>query len=420
MKRYILSVRFPAVRSAALVCALAGYAPAAEAQEATTERSIFVMEDRPSIRFGDVLRLDATTKLDASVWHSDLNREGTEFSVDRRRVGVEGRLFRIVGFEIEGDLGDRDQPWRDVFAELRKWRAVRVKGGRFKIPFGQERLTSIAELDFINRSLASEALTPGRDTGVQVHGRIGDGILTYMAGAFEHDGDVSRKGTDEPGDRTGAFTMTVAPFAKAGTSPLEHLEFGIAATVGDVPEGLNGLRARSVGGYEAIAPHFVSGRRVRMGAHAGWVNGRIGIRGEFLEVRDERKGQGLGGEDLPNVIGRGSYVSGTWFLVGALKGSAPKRGLNAGGPGAIQIGARTEWLSFSSAGAFGEPFRNQRAPNILRNDLRSSTLGVNWFPIRFVKLQFNLVREQFGDRERHPDPARAAVFSRVFSIQFAL
>jgi phosphate-selective porin len=407
-------------RFVVLLCLLsAGAAPAA-AQEAAEGESIFVMGDRPSLRFGDVLRLEPITKFDALVWHSDLDPNGSDFSFDRRRIGIQGRFLRVVEFEVERELADDERPWRDVFAELRYWRAVRVKAGRFKVPFGEERLTSIANLDFVNRSSASEALTPGRDTGVEVNGRLFGSVLSYRVGVFEHDGDVSRGGTDAPAEQTGAGTVTFAPFAGSESKALKRIEFGGAATVGDVPEGLSGLRARTVGGYEAIAPHFVSGRRVRFGAHAGWSAGPVKIHGEYLQATDERRGQSLSGQDLPDVIGRGGYVSGVWTAVGELKGSGPKEGLNAGGPGAIQLAARLEWLRFESAEAVGDPLRNQRASNIMSNDLRAVTFGVNWFPIRFVKLQFNLVRETLGDLERHPNPSKGAIYSRVFRVQFSL
>ena len=406
-------------RGAAVALVLLTPASPAAAQE-TSEGSIFVMEDRPAIRFGNVLRLEPTTKIDALVWNSDARRDGSEFTFDRRRVGVEGRFFGVVAFEIEREFGDDEQPWRDVFAELRQWRAFRVRGGRFKIPFGEERLTSIASLDFVHRSLPSEALTPGRDTGVEVNGRAIGKALSYKVGAFQHDGDVSRDRTDAPGGQTLAGTLTVAPFAASESKALSGIEFGGGATVGDVPEGLNGLHARTVGGYEAIAPHFVSGRRMRLGAHAKWSTGPVAVIGEYLQARDERIGQGMMGGDLADVIGRGGYVSGTWTFVGELKGSGPKEGLNAGRPGAIQFAARAEWLGFSTPDGTGEAFRNQRTPNILKNDIRSATLGVNWYPIRFVRLQFNLIREELSDPERRPDAARPYTYIRAFRIQFAM
>lgn len=386
-----------------------------------TSSKHFVMDAGPSIRFGDAFRLDLITLLDADVRDSrDLEIEGGTFTMGHTRLGVEGRLFGALGFEIEADVHDDDQAWRDVFAELRQWRAVRVRAGRFKMPFGAERLTSVRELDFVYRSLATQALTPGRDTGVETYGRVFGDVLSYRAGVFAHDGDESRGGTDAPGGRTFAGGITVAPFAASRFRALRDLEIGGATTVGDVPSGLNGLRARTVGGFEAFSPLYVAGRRVRLAADARWARGPFELNGEFLQVRDERLGQGLGDEDLPAVVGRGWYAGGSWVVLGALRSSgAPRRGLGQGGFGAIQIAARAEALGFESSGSLDEAFRNPRATTVLGNDIRAETYGVNWYPVQFVKLQFNLVREHLEDPERRPDPERAFVFSRLFRVQFA-
>jgi phosphate-selective porin OprO/OprP len=384
------------------------------------EHRVFVMDDRPGLRFGDALRLDLTTKVDFELRHSpDLPVDTTE--MERRRIGVDGRVFDFLGFQIEGDFADDERPWRDVFVEFRQWRALRVRGGRFKIPFGQERLTSISDIEFANRSIASAALTPGRDTGVEVNGRLFGRGLNYNAGVFRHDGDVSRDGTDAPGGRTVAARVVGTPLGWTRAPMLQRLELGVGATVGDVPEGLNGLRALSTYGFEAAAPVYVNGRRVRLGADAAFTQGPLALRAEFLQVRDARERQGLSDQDLPDVVGRGWYVSASSFVLGRLRGNgAPRRPVLGGGIGAVQLAARFESLSFSSD-ADGEPaLRNPRAARIMSNDMRGTTLGVNWYPVRFVKVQFNVIREHLQDPERRPDPSRSTITSSVLRLQFAL
>ena len=382
-------------------------------------RKWFVMEDRPSLRLGDVLRLDLTTKLDLTV-RAAPDRDA-EAQMDQRRIGVDGRLFDVIGFQIEREMGDDERPWRDVFVELRKWRAMRARVGRFKVPFGLERLTSISDLDFARRSIATEALTPGRDTGVELNGRILGRALSYQAGVFQHDGDVSRGGTDAPAGRTAAARIVGTPFAWASSREAQRVEVGFAMTAGDVPEGLNGLRARTSNDYEAVAPVYVFGTRLRFAADAVFAQGPLSVKGEFLEARDQRKRQGLGDEDLADVVGRGWYVSGTSFVLGRLKSNGtPRTPLAGGGIGAIQIAARLESLAFGSDAPGEEPRRNPRAPNILPNDIRALTLGVNWFPVRFVKVQWNVIREHVQDPDRRPDPARPWGTTGVFRVQFAL
>ena len=193
-------------------------------------------------------------------------------------------------------------------------------------------------------------------------------------------------------------------------------------TTGDVPEGLNGLRARTSDQYEAVAPVYVFGTRLRFGADAAFTNGPLSVKGEFLQTRDERKRQGLRDEDLPDVVARGWYVSATSFVLGRLKsnGSAPRTPLLGGGIGAIQLAARVESLEFGSHAPGVEALRNPRAANLLPNDIRALTAGVNWFPVRFVKLQLNVIREHVEDPERRPDPSRPWGTTGLFRVQFAL
>jgi phosphate-selective porin len=380
----------------------------------------FVMEDRPSVRLGDMVRLDLTSKIDLTVRAAP--DADADAQMQQRRIGVDGRLFGVIGFQVEREIGDDELPWRDVFVELRKWRAMRVRVGRFKVPFGQERLTSVSDLDFARRSIATEALTPGRDTGVELNGRILARTLSYQAGVFQHDGDVSRGGTDAPAGRTVAARVVSTPFAWASSRAVQRVEVGLSVTTGNVPEGLNGLRARTSNEYEAVAPVYVFGTRVRFGADAAFTRGPLSIKGEFLDARDQRKRQGLGDEDLADVVGRGWYVSAASFVLGRLKssGTAPRTPLRGGGIGAIQVAARIESLAFGSSAPGEEPRRNPRAPNILPNDIHALSLGVNWFPVRFVKMQWNVIREHVQDPERRPDPARPWRTTGVFRVQFAL
>jgi len=380
----------------------------------------FVMEDRPSLRLGDMLRLDLTSKLDLTV------RAGRDVDSDaqmeQRRIGVEGRLFDVIGFQIEREVGDDERPWRDLFVEWRQWRALRVRAGRFKVPFGLERLTSVSDLDFAHRSIATEALTPGRDTGVELNGRILSRAVTYRAGVFQHDGDVSRGGTDAPAGRTAAARIVGTPFAWASSPAIQRVELGVSMTAGDVPQGLNGLRARTSNEFEAVAPVYVAGTRVRLAADAAFAQGPLSIKGEFLQARDQRKHQGLRDEDLADVVARGWYVSAASFVLGRLRsnGTTPRTPLWGGGIGALQLAARVESLAFGSHAPGVEALRNPRAPNIRPNDIHAVTLGVNWFPMRFIKLQWNVIREHVQDPDRRPDPARPWSTTGVFRVQFAL
>lgn len=395
-------------------------APAAPvASAASDERTGFVMDERPSLRFGRAVRLDLTSQFDFE-WRGIDDADG-DAAFGRRRIGVDGRLFDRVVFEVAREFSDDEQPWRDAFVEYRAHRGFRVRGGRFKIPFGAERLTPVADLDFAQRTALTSALTPGRDTGLQVSGRLFGRGLGYAAGLFRHDGDVSRQSTEAPGGATIAGRLTTAPLAWTGSKTLRQIELGVAATHGDVPEGLNGWRVRTGNGFEAFAPMYVAGARRRVAVDAAFDKGPVAVRGEWLRVQDERRGQALSGDDLPALVATGWHAGGTWFAVGRIRDNgAPRRALFDGGIGAVQFALRAERVGVRSDAAWDDPFRNPRAAHVMPNDLRAWTAGVNWYPVRFVKLQLNVVREHLGDAERRPDPSRAWTTTRVFRVQFAL
>ena len=152
-------------------------------------------DHRPSIALGDGSHVDLHARVQTDYLvrdESDPDVSSLSFedrlSVARKRVGVEGVLFNRVAFEVEGELGD-EQPWRDVYADVKVNRALRVRAGRFKVPFSREQLTSGTELDFIARTAAVSDLAPSRDIGVMLHGRVADKAVKYEAGMFEVDAD---------------------------------------------------------------------------------------------------------------------------------------------------------------------------------------------------------------------------------------
>ena len=116
------------------------------------------------------------------------------------------------------------------------------------------------------------------------------------------------------------------------------------------------------------------------------------------------------------------YVSGTWALTGEDK-KRPLKAANPlfqGGVGAVEVAARYERMWFDSPAGNDAPFRNPRAETILPAGDRVLTLGVNWTLNRFVKLQFNGIREQVEDPGRNLVPNQTAFWSRVLRLQFVL
>lgn len=390
----------------------------------------------PSLRIGDVFRIDLRVRLhfDFRAFEEDPDVAFDTFAFRRARVALEGRVFDDFEYQIDAELRDAQHPWRDVYVNYRRFEAFEIQGGKFKVPFGLDQLTSVFNNNFVARTLIGNQLAPGRDRGVMVHGRLADEVVQYQAGWFEHDGDnveFSEELSENelnpvPAvDGSWAGRVELHPWEPTRGN-LRSAQFGVNFTTGTLAEGLYGLRGRTVGGFGFFEPVYVKGQRLRLGVDGRWTPGPFSVTAEYNRVVDERNGQGLGDVDLPDAIAQGWSVAGTWALTGERKagGIEPRRPLFQGGMGAFEVAARYDELRFSSEDdpAFADepPFSNPRAANILPNRDRVLTLGGSWYLNRFGRIIFNAIRESIQDPARSPLSDRTTFWSGVVRLQFVM
>ena len=396
----------------------------------------FSMREGPSVQIGKFVHMELEAKFQGDFRNFSPALPGVKMDeLSRARLGLKGRVFDHFDYEVErefrGTFGSDYPlfPWTDVYIRTRGYGPVDIKGGQFKLPFGMEQNTSAAQLDFVYRTRASDFLTPGRDKGVLMTGRLLDKWrVNYGAGVFKNDGQNAheREAAVKSGGRTFAAHMKAEPFRKA-RSPLRRLQFGVAVTASNVPENQtpngNSIRAETVAGEAFAHRMYVHGRRLRFGTETSWTRGSFAIKSEFIHVSEERKNAGIEMQDLPALISQGWYLSSTWVITGEKKTEEvrPKKDfLTGGGFGAIEIAGRYEALWFGSALNSGVPSRSPRAPNVLANGDRVVTAGVNWYLNRFSKIQINGIREILTDPRSAPIPGQNRYWTNVVRLQFQM
>jgi phosphate-selective porin OprO/OprP len=341
-----------------------------------------------------------------------------EFEWRRARIGIEGEWKRL-SFEADVDPAfDEGNELKDAWIGLRLHRAFRVRGGQVKLPVSPERLTSPSKTDFVERSVAVDSLSPDRDWGALVHGEISR-ALEYQAGVFAGDARASE----------GRADTTVA--ARLVLKPTGWLDLGGSFSQGDVqaspagpgldpqPKGLSG---RSVTGFRFFPAVYVDGRRLRWGADARIEAGPASLWGEYLQSREERRGQGPTLEDLPEVRGDGWSVNVTWLLTGEKKARTIRpRGSLFGGPGAIELAARYEETRFDDVANEGFESAGSRAANVRPAGLKAFTGGLSWWPSTFLRLMGDVVLERYDDALRAPEPGKQGNYvSLIGRVQFHL
>jgi len=152
-----------------------------------------------------------------------------------------------------------------------------------------------------------------------------------------------------------------------------------------------------------------------------WQPGPFTVRSEVIRVRDQRLGQGLRGDNLPDLIGRGWYSSAAWVVTGekSAGGVEPRKNFVPGrGWGALEIAARLEQLRFGSAEHPGLPSRSSRAANISGESERIATFGANWYINHNVMVQFNAYREVIEDLQKAPIANAGTYWSKFVRITF--
>jgi phosphate-selective porin len=210
----------------------------------------------------------------------------------------------------------------------------------------------------------------------------------------------------------------------------EDLQAGIAYTSSDVTDGVADLRGPNTLQEPFFRPEFaVQGRRRRVGLELRWRPGPFSVQSELVRLTSERLGQGIDDLDLPLLAASAWYMHGTWVVTGEKKTAGadePERSLFNGGFGSLEFAARVEGVRFSSDGT-GPPSTGPRAETILPHRDGAITLGVNWSPNRWIRVQGNLTRDTISiPTGQVPlsgplvDGPTSAFWSRVVRFRFAL
>src|SRR5436309_13332800 len=125
------------------------------------------------------------------------------FRLRKARINLTGEFAEQFDFKLEGDFENSDGlnssrtafEATDIFLNWHQFPAAQIKIGQWKAPFGLEQLTPDTSLYTIERSIATGAITPERQIGIQLWGTpfasiwpAQKDLLTYYAGIFNGNG----------------------------------------------------------------------------------------------------------------------------------------------------------------------------------------------------------------------------------------
>ncbi len=334
------------------------------------------------------------------------------FVLRRARLGVQGYLTRNIQFRLEGDFADRNGTLlREASLNIIAARYLQFRFGQFKEPFSQELVTSDSDLDFVERSLASNVImgSSAYTPGAAVHGEMIGRAVEYDLGAFNARGPVTNSDTSTP---EVAFRLRLSPWRNTSHPWLKGLIVGGAVTDGRTHNAGSFSAAMPTGTFTFFSTQKVNGKVLRTNGELNWTRGPAAIRAEYSQGRQERLELGTAGADLPALSAKAYYVMGTYLLTGEKQ---PETGQAAPAHPAFGKGP-------TGMGAWELKFRysGQHMLNGLQNTLADEfSTGFNWYLTPAVSYVFDVNLERLRSSVVSPTPLAPQNFVTVLSrMQF--
>jgi phosphate-selective porin OprO and OprP len=357
------------------------------------------------------------------VGDSDGTSGPTNFVLRRVRPVLEATAFKLFDFKLMPDFGQGTTSLQDAYADLKFVPWLKVRAGKFKGPFGLERLESATELTFVERGTPTN-IAPNR---VQAFGDLAHERISYAVGIFNGVVDGGSTDTDDHSGKDVEGRVFFLPFKKAKSETFQQLGLGVAGSDGSQRGTLTTpnlptyktaaqqtfFKYRSDG--TATGTTFADGQHWRFGPQAYYYVGSVGFLTEYY-VSSQRVRLGTKGADVQSAAWQ---VSGQWALTGEKESYrgivSPRRNFDrqTGGWGGFELTARVgqQTIDDTAFPVFANPSAAARAA-------LDSVVGVNWFVNKFVKLtgQYENINFDGGAPNGGDRSAERGVFTRV---QFA-
>ena len=337
---------------------------------------------------------------------------------------LEGTLFKYFNFRFLSDFARGQVSMRDAYMDITLSPATIVRVGKFKTPFGWERMMSGFSMPLMERSIATQ-LTPNRDLGIELHGEVQDGLVEYAAGVFNGVRDGGGDDFDPDGNKDFATRWIFRPFQLTPAKALHGLALGFGSSIGtsegtvttpDMPDfQTSGRRTffRYRTGPTEDETVLADGRRFRISPQGGFYWKSVGIYAEYiLSSQDVRLGA-----QQQTLSNRAWNATATYVLTGEKAtpdGVVPYRPLDPrqGQWGAFELAARYSELRADNA-AF--PFFTD--PEAARG-ARSWAVGLHWHFNKNVKLMLHYEQTDFMRNALGIRPSLEKLFIERIQLKF--
>ena len=337
------------------------------------------------------------------------------FLLRRVRPIFEGTVSKDIDFRIMPDFGEGKTVLQDAYLDFKYLPAAKLQVGKFKVPFGIERLQSGTDTLFVERGLPNN-LVPNRDIGAALHGDLLNGRLSYAAGFFNGTADGGSLDSDIDNNLEFAGRIFVNPWKGSGNRLLDGLGAGFATTMGDK----NGTSIASylptfktpgqVTFFSYRSDVIADGRHTRYSPQMYYSYGSFGLLSEYVFSSQKVKRE----TSVQKITNNAWQIAASFVLTGepaSYKGVVPKEAFDP---------QKGKWGAFEVAGRIGQLNIDDNAFPTFADSARSAKsakswgVGLNWYWNKNVKLSMDYDQTKFsgGDSNRDRQKERS-VLARV-------
>jgi phosphate-selective porin OprO/OprP len=336
------------------------------------------------LKFKGYAQMDFYTPLSESPGHS-------EFLIRRARLAATGYLQQNFRYMLYTRFDGGKVQLNEAFLESRHLAFAHLRVGQFKVPFSLSNLTSSSQINFVERPLVVDNLSPAYDIGAMLFGQAFKERIDYAMGIFNGEG---RNMNEVNSHKDFIGRLVVAPFKTNFNSLFQQLYFGISGSYGlkDQPYSTNNFETGSgIVFFSRSDTTSILNKRERVGFDMEWIIGSASFRAEYIQRTDNIS------KDTKKAIltDKGYYIDFTYLLSGEKQQRnspvKPNRELDPkkGYWGAFELAFRYEVLELSDQNLLAQT-------NEGTNRTRPLSGGINWYPNDDVRIVLNYERLKFS------------------------
>jgi phosphate-selective porin OprO/OprP len=358
-----------------------------------------------------ILKLSGFAQVDARDYLRSAPGNKDTFTIRRMRAIASGSVYHDFEYYLQTDFASgltatttNDSLLQDAYVNFHHWDGFQIQAGKMKEPVSMEVLPLDQYLWFLERGFPTE-LAPNRDVGVDIHGTLWNGALTYAAGVFNGVPDGGSGDVEvADNDKDAVVRVIGAPFKNTEIEPLKNFAFGIGSSyglqAGTTTPTFGTVARQTFFNYSNTVSE--TGQHLRLDPQGSYYWGPFCGYWEYAISDEEFKASYSGKVHQAYFENSGWDVVGSWYLTGESNvfGVLPTvdHPFRLGSPG---------WGAWQLAGRFGQISLDRSAfPHYATSTsaygATSWSVSLNWYLNHNVKCIFEYDQTSFKGGSRTP------------------